>query len=196
MPSPVAEFFDALAPAWDERANDDLARVSQLFKKLDIREGDKVLDLACGTGVVSELIHRFSCAPVHGLDISKEMIARAQAKYAQEEHVTFEQGDFLDWKGGRYDYIVVYNAYPHFVDVAAFKKALLQHLAPGGCFAIVHSLGRARLAKHHHGLSANISRNIDAPKKEAAAYQDRFDVFLAEEGEDFYLLAGRLLPKE
>lgn len=196
MPASVAEFFDSLAPVWDDRADDDLTRVSQLFKRLDIQNGDKVLDLACGTGVVTGLIHRFSCTPVHGLDISIEMIARAKAKYARDDYASFEQGDFLSWKGGRYDYIVIYNAYPHFVDVAAFKNALLEHLVPGGRFAIVHSIGRAKLAQHHHNLSANISRNIDAPKEEAVAYQDCFDIFLAEEGEDFYLLAGRLSNKE
>ena len=196
MPSPVAEYFDSLAPFWDVRADDDLDRVAKLFERMGLQKGDRVLDLACGTGVVTELIHRFSCSPVHGLDISKEMVARAQAKYAQSGYASFEQGDFLSWKGGRYDYIVIYNAYPHFVDVAAFKNALLEHLVPGGRFAIVHSIGRAKLAQHHHNLSANISRNIDAPKEEAVAYQDCFDIFLAEEGGDFYLLAGRLSNKE
>ena len=196
MPSPVAEFFDSLAPFWDVRADDDLDRVAKLFEKLGIQKGDRVLDLACGTGVVTELIHRFSCSPVHGLDISKEMVARAKAKYAQSGYASFEQGDFMSWNGGRYDYVVVYNAFPHFVDVAAFRDALVKHLNPGGCFAIVHSLGRERLAQHHHDLSANISRNIGAPEEEAVAFQSFFDVFLAEEGEDFYLLAGRLRPKE
>ena len=196
MRASVAEFFDSLASVWDDRADDDLARVFQLFKRLDIQNGDKVLDLGCGTGVVTGLIHRLSCTPVHGLDISIEMIARAKAKYARDDYASFEHGDFLSWKGGRYDYIVIYNAYPHFVDVAALKNALLEHLVPGGRFAIVHSIGRAKLAQHHHNLSANISRNIDAPKEEAVAYQDCFDIFLAEEGEDFYLLAGRLSNKE
>jgi len=190
MRSPVEQFFNSLAPKWDEYANDNLGRVATLFGRLGIQQGDRVLDLACGTGVVTGLLHEFSNAPVHGLDIASNMIEIAKDKYEGQDYASFEVGDFLDYEGGRYDFIVIYNAYPHFVDRDAFALALEKHLNPSGKFAIVHSLGRAQLSRHHENLGPQISRDLLPANEEARFYQDRFDVLIADEGDDFYLIEG------
>ncbi len=190
MDNPVETFFDGLAPKWDEWANDDLLFVRSLFGKTGLREGDKALDVGCGTGVVSGLIHEMTGERVKGIDLSGEMIQRAKIKYQHRTEISFEKEDFLSSKGA-FDFVMVYNAYPHFVDVDAFLIALRDHLAPGGRFAIVHSLGRARLDAHHEGLSQNISRNLLPVKEEAERFRGLFDISLAEEGPDHYIIAGK-----
>lgn len=190
--SDIEQFFDALSAHWDDKADDDLSRVRTLFEPIGIQRGEAVLDLACGTGVVTGLLHELSEAPVHGLDIAPGMIEKAKAKYEGKAYASFEVGDFSEYQGGRYDVIVIYNAYPHFVDRELFIAALKNHLNPGGRFAVVHSLGRERLRSHHDGLGPAISRNLFPVEEEAKAFEKEFDVLVADEGPDFYRIIGRL----
>lgn len=186
------EFFDALAPTWDEGQEAIEDSVLALLAKIGIKKGDRVLDLACGTGAITGYLHGFSEKDILGLDLSSGMIEIAKKKYAGEEWAHFEEGDFLSWeKKERFDVIVLYNAYPHFMDPTRLSGCFFKHLNGGGRFAIVHSLGRKKLDKHHAHVPGNISRSLLSPKEEASFFSDDFDIFLQEEGENFYLLAGR-----
>ena len=186
----IRDFFDGLAPVWDERAKDDLSVVRGLLERAGIGPGDHVLDVACGTGVITGLLHDMTGEPVLGIDVSGQMIERAKDKYAGADGVAFRQGDFLAFDGGDYDAVVIYNAFPHFMDVNALCLALSRNLKPSGKFVIVHSLGRRQLSAHHDGLGPRISRELQSPQEEAKAFSDLFQIELAEEGEDFYLLVG------
>lgn len=190
MRSDVRDFFDALAPNWDAYAKDDLSYVASLLSRIPSPKGGRVLDLACGTGVISGLLHEWSHGVVHGLDIAPNMIAIAKGKYAGFDGISFETADFLEWDGDRYDAIILYNAYPHFVDVSAFIEALKRHLKPSGRFAIIHSIGRAQLHHHHEGLAATISRNLLPVEEEGERYRHDFALDVVDEGDHFYLLSG------
>ena len=185
------EFFDALAPKWDEGQEAKEGFILSLLRQIGIQKGDRVLDLACGTGVITEHLHDLSGEDVLGLDLSSKMIEIAKKKYEGKGWAHFEEGDFLSWgKEERFDVIVLYNAYPHFLDPKRLSACLAKHLKDGGKFAIVHSLGRKKLDEHHANIPGNISRSLLPPKEEASFFRGDFDVFLQKEGEDFYLLAG------
>lgn len=188
--SPVKEFFDARADYWDECAEDDLNFVHDLLIRAGLRKGQRALDLACGTGVITGLIHDITGENVIGMDISDKMVDKAKAKYADADWASFVAEDFLQSKEGQFDFIVLYNAYPHFVEPVLLVRVLADHLREHGRFAIVHSLGRERLQKHHSGLSDAISRDIGSPEDEARSFEDRFLIDVAEEGPNFYLLCG------
>lgn len=191
--NPVADFFDARASRWDEWAEDDLGFVRTLFDRIGIQKGDKVLDLACGTGVVTALLHEYSGAPVVGMDIAPKMIEIAKKKYENSDFATFVSQNFMSYEGDPFDVIVLYNAYPHFLDPKGLAEKLHSSLKSGGRFAIVHSLGRQRLAKHHEGLSIKISRDLAPVEIEAESFKERFEITVAEEGEDFSLIIGKVL---
>ena len=190
MQSAVESFFDALASNWDDWANDDLSFVRSLLLQVGITQGLHVLDVACGTGVIDRLLLDLTGEDVDAIDISSNMIAKAKAKYANEPRAHFSQDDFLRFKGGSYDFIVIYNAYPHFTDPEALRDALVSHLGKGGRFAIVHSLGRERLNHHHEGISRDISRDLLPVAEEARTFSPAFDIDVLSEGEDHYLIAG------
>ncbi len=65
-----------------------------LLALLDPKPGERILDLGCGTGELTDLIHQ-SGAKVIGLDKSKEMIAAAQSKYPHLEFVRSDAASFL-----------------------------------------------------------------------------------------------------
>jgi ubiquinone/menaquinone biosynthesis C-methylase UbiE len=185
----IQEFFDELAPKWDSFENGNSMKIKTLMDKLEIKKGEKVADVACGTGVVTGLIHAYSNETVYGIDLSKKMIEEAKKKYEGRPWAVFRQGDFLlDEEYSAYDYVVIYNAYPHFLEPEKLSEALNRVLRKGGRFAIVHSLSREQLRKHHDSICPSISRDIASPLEESHYYQDHFSTVLASEDDSSYLL--------
>lgn len=186
----MREFFDRCAPKWDDNEQHDLKRMKEILGLAGIKEGDKVLDLACGTGVISALLHQRSKKTVYAIDLSPKMIEKARSKGISEEEVTFECADFFDYDKRDFDAVVIFNAYPHFVDLNRFKIALFRALKPGGRFAILHDLSRAQLSHCHRGDVHYLSRDILDPISESQFYADDFEIEIAREGDDFYAVVG------
>jgi cyclopropane fatty-acyl-phospholipid synthase-like methyltransferase len=188
----IQAYFDSLAGEWDSLEHADPQRVAALFKKLDLHPGEKALDIACGTGVVTGLIHRYTNAPVLGIDLSKEMVAIAKKKYAKDNWASFLATDFIQWQSKeRFDYAIVYDAYPHFLEPELFEKQLAHILTKQGRFAIVHSLSREELKEHHDGHCPAFSRDLKTPSEEAKVFEKDFKILRAEEDEHSYLILGQ-----
>lgn len=192
MENPVQEFFDSLAPSWDKGSEDNLAHILDLLGRLDVKPHSNVLDLACGTGVISGPLRDRFQAEVTGLDISSEMIRIAKEKYAGREGISFLVGDFfqMDFEE-KFDWVVCHNAFPHFIDADAFVERLYNALEEGGEFVVFHSLGRVKLGKHHDGLGPKISRDLDAVEIEAERFQKRFEILEADESDTHFWIHGR-----
>jgi SAM-dependent methyltransferase len=122
-----------------------------LGRRLGLRPGVAVLDVACGRGTSAiALAHEFGCA-VHGVDLSAPNIeaAHAAAKEAGLSHlVSFEAGDAeqLPFEDATYDAVFCECAFCTFPSKDAAAAEFARVLRPGG-----------RL-----GLS-DITRNGDVP---------------------------------
>ncbi len=185
----IKQFFDQRAPHWDDGETCPETTKRSLLAAIGIRRGERVLDLACGTGVVTALLHEQSQAPVVGLDLSPNMIEIARRKYAQCDWATFVQADFITAQlDNPFDVVVIYNAYPHFLDVNQLCDKLYKTIAPQGKVGIVHSMSRQALAAHHSGAAGAISRDLDAPTIEAQRFAPYFTPLVAEESDLHYLL--------
>lgn len=110
-----------------------------LFAAAAIREADRVLDVGCGTGLVTRLAARRAArGDAVGIDISAPMLARARAAAAAEgpANVTFEEGDAQvhPFPEGGYDLAMSRGGVMFFADhVAAFAN-VGRALRPGGRF--------------------------------------------------------------
>lgn len=110
---------------------------AQLVRHAGVRAGQRVLDVACGTGVVALTAARVG-AHVTGLDLTPELIehARENAKIANVE-IEWHVGDVeeLPFKNGSYD--VVLSQFGHMFaprpEVAVSE--MLRVLKPGGTIA-------------------------------------------------------------
>lgn len=188
----IKDFFNKAAESWDSNSHKDWSKIHSLLDSLHIQNGDRILDVACGTGIISQELYRRSGRAVTAIDLSEEMIQQAKKKGIPEDEVEFSCRDFYDLDLGEFDLIVIFDAYPHFLDLARFKKALLKNLSPDGRFAIIHDLGRQQLHDCHKGVDVSLlSRDLSDPRTEAKFYQDEFSILEANEGEDFYLLVGQ-----
>jgi len=194
----VEQYFDRLASDWDKYQDcpEDVKRA--LLERSGISSGARILDVACGTGAITAVLHELTGEKVKGVDISGEMIAVARRKFAGCDWAEFEHVDFLDmgedktiFKQGEalaFDFVVIYNAYPHFLDPRALAKKAHALLKDGGKLVVVHSLSRESLNSHHKQHADHVSRPLAAPLEESNHFADFFDVEIAEEDDAHYLL--------
>ncbi|HEV7932875.1 MAG TPA: class I SAM-dependent methyltransferase [Actinomadura sp.] len=108
-----------------------------LLSAAAIGEHDRVLDVGCGTGLITRLAARLATrGEAAGIDLSAPMLERARAAAAAEglTNVTFEQGDAQvhPFRAGGYDVAVSRGGVMFFGDhVAAFAN-IGRALRPGG----------------------------------------------------------------
>ena len=185
----VKEFFNSVAAEWDAAEKHTAEEIRPIVDLCDIRKTDKVLDLGCGTGIITALLAE-RASEVVALDIADNMIDIAKAKYADSNlNVRFVCGDFYTADLPKFDYVVIFNAYPHFADSAAFVRRLYEVLRGGGRFAVLHNIGRATLDKHHDNVR-DISRSLLPVDEEKQLFAELFDIVRAEETQERYILTG------
>ena len=153
----VIAFFDHMASHWDADMIRDDAVIGKILDGAGVKPGVRVLDVACGTGVLIPDYLRRGVASVTAVDISPEMVRIAKEKFPQEnvtvlcgdiEHITLDQS---------FDCIVVYNAFPHFPDPERLIATLSGLLAPGGTLTVAHGMSRAMIDRHHEGAASKVS---------------------------------------
>jgi SAM-dependent methyltransferase len=94
----LAKYYALSAPTYEqvyarEERQDDLDELHE--KVLDVLEGHKVLEIACGTGYWTETIAD-SAASVHATDINPEMLALATNRGLDVAKVQFSLADAFD----------------------------------------------------------------------------------------------------
>lgn len=185
----IKAFFDGLAEDWDKNDGHDYKKISRLLSQIGIKKGDKILDVACGTGVISQQLYARSKEQVVAIDLSKKMIDEAKKKNIDENKVLFMNVDFYEMSMNGFDVIVIFDAYPHFLDLNSLKDSLLYCLKDGGKVCIFHDLGRKMLHDHHKGRDVSLlSRDLKDPFTESEFYSKEFVTLKAIEDESTYFL--------
>ncbi len=186
----VIEFFDKLAPSWDEAQIREMDKINAILDFARVQSGVTVLDVACGTGVlVPDYLER-DVAKVTAVDISKEMIEIAKQK-CKDERVTFLCADVEEVQlEDKYDVCMVYNAFPHFTNPAALIKSLSEKLKVGGRLTIAHSMSRRQLDSHHAGPARKVSNGLMHEEELAKLFSAFFKVDVKISNEDMYVVSG------
>jgi len=100
------------------------------FFTANIREGERVLDVGCGIGVVAYDVARHTGAAVTGIDLDAKKLAQAKRRYAHPK-LTFVHGDALiDLPEERFDAVILSNMLEHVEDRVGFLRRLLARLQP------------------------------------------------------------------
>ena len=88
----VIAFFDERAGEWDAGMVRSDEKIGRILDNAKVTAGSRVLDIACGTGVLIGDYLRRNVESVTAVDISPEMIRIARKKFPQE-NVRFVCGD-------------------------------------------------------------------------------------------------------
>ena len=187
----VRDFFDSLADTWDMVSVCDDARLSHILDLADIRPGVRVLDVACGTGVMIPRYLARGAGEVVGIDLSPRMIARAREKCA-DPRVRLLAGDAETTEERGFDRIVIYNAFPHFPDPGRLIGALADRLDPGGRLTIAHGAGRRVINRGHEQSASEVSLGLPPAAEVALLMNGRFSVDTIADEETLFLVSGIL----
>ncbi|MCX7695180.1 MAG: class I SAM-dependent methyltransferase [Caloramator sp.] len=141
------EFFNRLAPVWDEITKHDEGKIEKILKLIDIKDNLNILDVGCGTGILESFLLKYNPNSITAVDISEKMIEIAKSKYDNCK-INFITQDIMEHQG-MYDFIIVYSAYPHFYDKDALIRHLSNMLTKGGKLVVAHSDSREKINKVH-----------------------------------------------
>lgn len=120
----------------------------------EVREGDRVLDVACGTGALT-LAAADAVGPagsVVGLDVNPEMLAVARRKPVQIEWIE-GKAEALPLPDNSFDAVVSQFAFMFFENKPAALREMMRVLRPGGrlavavCDAVENSPGYGAFAR-------------------------------------------------
>ena len=187
----IIEFFDRCAPFWDADmvTNDEI--IGTILNNAEVKDGQHILDVACGTGVMIDYYLDRNVASVTGIDISPEMAKIAASKYADNPKVTVVCGDVEEAVfDQKFDRIVVYNAFPHFPNPKRLIKRLASLLKDEGRMTIAHGMSRAALDRHHSGSASKVSNGLMAADQLKKLFDPHFDVEVMISNDRMYQVSG------
>lgn len=183
----VIEFFDKCAPTWDEEMIKSDEIIEDILNRAGIREDTRVLDVACGTGVLFPY-YAARGADVCGIDISPEMVRIAKHNFPGTEVICADATEISFTEA--FDAVMVYNAFPHFPDPRAAVHALSSLLAPGGTLTVAHGMGRDMINRHHEGAASKVSRKLIGAASLAEIFSEFLDVTCVVDENDRYIVCG------
>lgn len=187
----IVEFFDRLAPQWDADMIKSDAIIGKILDNAEVAEGQDVLDVACGTGVMFPYYLERKAASVTGIDISPEMAKIAAGKYADRGNVRVICGDVEETEFDRkFDVIVVYNAFPHFPNPQRLIKTLASLLKDGGRLTIAHGASRESIDNHHKGSASKVSNGLMSADSLKALFDPYFEVEVVISNSHMYQVSG------
>lgn len=187
----VIAFFDALAPQWDAEMICDEAVIAAILDGAQIGAGGRVLDVACGTGVMIPHYLARGAAQVTAIDISPEMARIAGGKFADAPQVEVICGDVEEAVFAHpFDAVMVYNAFPHFPAPERLIARLAALLAPGGTLTVAHGMSREKIDRHHSGAAHRVSMGLMHEDALAAIFARHLAVTVKRSDERMYQVTG------
>ena len=138
--SHARELFAPLGPTYDRYARllslgQDPRWRSFLVSRIEAGPGDRVLDVACGTGAVAlELIRRKRCTVV-GVDQSAEMLAVARERLPAGTRLVEAGAESLPFEDASFDALTVTYLLRYVDDPGATLTELARVVRPGGILA-------------------------------------------------------------
>ena len=189
--SDVIAFFNRYAPQWDADQIDKTPIINRILDNANVGQGQDVLDVACGTGIMFPYYLQRNVASVTGIDISPEMARRAAEKHADIANIQVICGDVEETPfDKKFDTVMVYNAFPHFPDPQKLIATLASLLKEGGRLTIAHGASRETIDNHHSGAASKVSNGLMHAEALKQLFTPYFEVEVMISNQDMYQVSG------
>jgi ubiquinone/menaquinone biosynthesis C-methylase UbiE len=133
----------------EEMEHHHISITEQTLKIMELKPGDKVLDLGCGAGWASRLMAKAVDDPekpglVVGLDVSDEMIRRARSASKDYDNLMFVVGSAqqIPWEENYFDKVLSVESFYYYADQERALAELFRVMAPLGELYILINLYR------------------------------------------------------
>ncbi len=110
-------------------------RHAAVVDTLDLRPGDKLLDLGCGLGQVLELAIEAG-AEATGIDPSPSMVGRARRR-VPDAHIVLGSAEDIPFPDESFTHVIATATFHHWADRDVGLAEAIRVLAPGGRLLIV-----------------------------------------------------------
>lgn len=160
-------FFDRLAPSWDREAAPDL--MPTIVARLDLRPGERILDVGAGTGRLSRAMAAAVGAAglVLSVDFSRKMLQVAlEHTCAPWQHFVCADVLHLPVPACSFDRVVCFCCFPHFRNQARALRELRAALAPGGRIYVIHEESSEAVNMRHRQIGGAVAHDF-LPSAEA-----------------------------
>ncbi|QFZ16273.1 class I SAM-dependent methyltransferase [Saccharothrix syringae] len=147
----------------EQRVGTQEALYDVVLDALDVRPGDRLLEVGCGHGVGARRALRHEPSLVRGLDLEPEQVARATAG-GTDPRVAFTTGSAcaMPFPDASFDRLLSVEAAQHFEDVAGFARESARVLADSGRFALTTFFATGAAAVPELvGLVRSFTRGLD-----------------------------------
>ena len=161
----------------EEMENHHISITQQTLAVMDLRPGQRVLDLGCGAGWASRLLAKSvgggeQPGQVVGLDVSDEMIRRARAASTDYENILFVVGSAqqIPWQENFFDKVLSVESFYYYGDQGGALDEVRRVMAPGGELYILINLYR----DNHYSMRWVDELKVPVQMKSEAEYLDMF----------------------
>jgi ubiquinone/menaquinone biosynthesis C-methylase UbiE len=134
----------------EKMQNHHLNITEKTLRRMNLRPGERVLDLGCGSGWATRLLARLVAdgpegfGQVVGVDISDEMIRQARAASKEFENVMYVWGSAtqIPWEENFFDKMLSVESFYYYPDQDRALSELFRVMAPRGRMFILINLYR------------------------------------------------------
>ncbi len=187
----IIRFFDNASVRWDEIALDNTAKINRILDYASITEGCKLLDVACGTGVLIPFFVDRRVSNVTAIDISPNMVRIAKEKFAHISNISFMVADVENLHlQEAFDRIIIFDAFPHFCNQRKAIEFLYNHLKADGRLTIAHSMGREQLDLLHQKTAGAVSQPLPPARNMKDILYPYFSTDIEIDEKDIYVVSG------
>lgn len=144
-------FWDRISGKYDQNVNKTYSKAYHdtiEYTKKYMKQTDKVLDFACGTGIITAQVSN-SVQHIHAIDISRKMLDVAKHKCQNEQikNVSFDAMTIFDasLQNESYDVILAFNVLCYMRDYKKAVKRIRELLKPGGVFISATDCDKSKL---------------------------------------------------
>lgn len=194
MTETMREYFNRLAPGWDNMAPKE-PRLKEYLIRFGVSEGDRVLDAGAGTGLSTVLLRE--CAGDSGFvvaqDMAEDMLRGARARLPGDGAACVgSDAHDLPFRDGTFDKILCFSAFPHFSEPRMALAEMRRVLKAGGKALVLHASSHRELNHFHASLDAPVRHDVlPSPDDLKGMFEAAgFRVLRAEESEKLYWVEG------
>jgi ubiquinone/menaquinone biosynthesis C-methylase UbiE len=156
-------FFDDHAASWDEHHHRGMeAELGSLVRSFGLSEGDSVLDVGTGAGVLLPFLQE-AVGPggrVAAMDFAFRMLEEAKRRSVSHvKSLVNASVEAIPFGASVFDQITCFSSFPHFPNKDRALIEMVRVLKPGGSLSIAHLKSSEELRHLHQEVGGAVAHD-------------------------------------